>query len=67
MLTSKEDSMRRFLLSLMQLDLMHEIGTGRAIDNARREHDEVARTMAIIDTLAGRLELPAPDAEPVAA
>jgi hypothetical protein len=67
MLTSKEDSMRRFLLSLMHLDLMHEIGTGRAIDNARREHDEVARTMAIIDALAGRLELPAPVAEPVAA
>jgi hypothetical protein len=37
------------------LRLMHEMGTGRAIDNARREHDEVARTMAAIDALAGRL------------
>jgi hypothetical protein len=59
-LTSKEDSMRRLLLTLMHVDLMHELGTGRALDNARREHDEVARTMAIVDALAGRLELPAP-------
>jgi hypothetical protein len=42
--------MRRLLLTLM-----HELGTGRALDNARREHDEVARTTAIIDALAGRL------------
>jgi hypothetical protein len=51
----------------MHLDVMHEIGTGRALDNARREHDEVARTMAVIDALAGRLEVPAPVTEPVAA
>ncbi|MDQ1436152.1 MAG: hypothetical protein QOF59_2968 [Actinomycetota bacterium] len=59
--------MRRLLLSLMHLDLMHEIGTGRALDNARRERDEVARTMAIIDALAGRLEVRDPVAESVAA
>ena len=59
--------MRRLLLSLVHLDVMHEIGTGRALDNARREHDEVARTMAVIDALAGRLEVPAPVTEPVAA
>jgi hypothetical protein len=47
--------MRRLLLSLIPLNLMHELGTGRALDNARREYDEVARTMEIIDALAGRL------------
>jgi hypothetical protein len=59
--------MRRLLLSLMHLDLMHEIGTGRALDNARREHEEVARTMAVIDALVGRLEQLTPAAQPVAA
>jgi hypothetical protein len=48
--------MRRLLLSLMPVNLMHELGTGRALENACRERDEVARTMAIIDALAGRLE-----------
>ena len=51
--------MRRLLLSvidqLMQ-DLIHEVGTGRALDNARHEHDEIARTMASVDALAGRLQ-----------
>ena len=51
--------MRRLLLSLMHLDLVHELGTGRALDNARRERAEVARTMAAVDALVGRL---APDA-----
>lgn len=59
--------MRRLLLSLMHLDLMHEIGTGRALDNARREQDEIARTMAVIDALVGRLEDPTPVREPAAA
>ena len=43
--------MRRLLLSLV-----HELGSGRALENARRDHDEIARTMAIIDALAGRIE-----------
>ena len=51
----KEDSMRRLLLSLID-ELMHEIGTGRALDNARHENDEVARTVAVVDALAGRLQ-----------
>jgi hypothetical protein len=58
---SKEDSMRRLLLSLMPVNLipanmMHELGTGRALENACRERDEVARTMALVDALAGRLQ-----------
>lgn len=53
--------MRRLLLSLM-----HELGTGRALDNARREREEVARTLAVIDALAGRLPV-AHAAAPVAA
>jgi hypothetical protein len=59
--------MRRLLLSLMHLDLMHEIGTGRALDNARREQEEVARTMAVVDALVGRLEVVTPAAQPAAA
>jgi hypothetical protein len=47
--------MRRLLLSLID-ELMHEIGTGRALDNARHENDEVARTVAVVDALAGRLQ-----------
>jgi hypothetical protein len=48
--------MRRLLLGLMPVNLLHELGTGRALENACRERDEVARTMAIVDALAGRLE-----------
>jgi len=56
---SKEDSMRLLLLGLID-DLMHEVGTGRALDNARQENDELARTTAIVDALAGRLRPAAP-------
>ena len=59
--------MRRLLLSLMPVDLMYELGTGRALENARREHEEVARTMAIVDALAGRLQTAAPVRRSVAA
>jgi hypothetical protein len=63
--------MRRFLLSLMHLDLVrelgHELGTGRALENARREREEVEQTLAIIDALAGRLEPVSPARRPVAA
>jgi hypothetical protein len=51
--------MRRLLLSLID-ELMHEVGTGRALDNARHENDEVARTMEIVDALAGRLQAATP-------
>ena len=56
--------MRRLLLALAPANLLHELGTGRALDNARRERDEVAETMAIIDALAGRVQ-PGPIAAPV--
>ncbi len=48
--------MRRLLVSLNPVNLVFELGSGRALDNARREREEVARTMAIVDALAGRLE-----------
>jgi hypothetical protein len=48
--------MRRLLLRLIPVNLMHELGTGRALENACLERDEVARTMAIVDALAGRLQ-----------
>ena len=55
--------MRRLIFSLMPANLIHEFGTGRALDNTRRELEEVAQTMAIVDALAGRLEsAPAPAA-----
>jgi hypothetical protein len=60
---SKEDRMLRLLLALSPAHVMHQLGTGRALENATREHEEVARTMAIIDELAGRLE-PQPQAKP---
>jgi hypothetical protein len=37
------------------LRLAHELGTGRALENARREHDETARTYAGIAALESRL------------
>jgi hypothetical protein len=60
---SKEDSMLRLLSRLLPAHVMHELGGGRAIDNARHEHDEVARTVAIVDALVGRLA-PVAAAEP---
>ena len=48
--------MRCLLLRLTPANLLHELGSGRALDNARREHEEVARTTAIVDALAGRLD-----------
>jgi hypothetical protein len=34
---------------------MHQFGTGRALENARREHDETARMFAGIAVLEARL------------
>jgi hypothetical protein len=42
--------MRRFLMQMV-----HQLGTGRAVENARREHDETARTLANITALESRL------------
>ena len=35
--------------------LLHEIGTGRALENARRERDETAVTLASLVALEARL------------
>ena len=56
--------MRRLRLSVID-ELIHEIGTGRALDNARHESDDLSRTMAVVDALAGRL-LPATPVEKLA-
>ena len=40
------------------LRLVHELGTGRALENARREHEETARTYAGIAALEARLAAP---------
>jgi hypothetical protein len=59
--------MPRLLLALMPANLLHELGTGRALDNARREQDDLARTVAVVDALAGRLQVAALVDERVAA
>ena len=48
--------MRRLLLALSPANLFFEFGSGRALDNARRDGEELARMNAVIDALAGRLE-----------
>ena len=39
------------LLRRLVHNIVHELGTGRAIENARRERDEYARAMAAVDVL----------------
>ena len=48
--------MLRRLLSLTPANLLHEFGSGRALENARRDHEELARMSAVVDALAGRLQ-----------
>ena len=67
LVVSKEDVMRRLLLSLTPANLLHTFGTGGALDNVRREREEVAATMAIVDALVGRLEENISAATPAAA
>jgi hypothetical protein len=61
---SKEDSMLRLLLAFTPANLLHELGTGRALDNAGREREEITRTAAIVDALAGRLAVAVPEPAP---
>jgi hypothetical protein len=55
----KEDTMLRLLLRLTPANLVHEFGSGRALDNARREHEEFERMSRAVDALVGRLEVAA--------
>jgi hypothetical protein len=52
---SKEDAMLRLIARLLPAHVVHDLGGGRAVDNAGRERGEVLRTMTIVDELAGRL------------
>ena len=54
------------LLSLTPARLVHQLGTGRALDNARRDHIELTLTLAEVDALVGRIP-PAADDRAVAA
>ena len=47
--------MLRLLLSLTPADLVHRLGTGRALDNARRDHIEFTLTLAEVDAVIGRI------------
>ena len=48
--------MVRLLLALLPANLLYEFGTGRALDNARRDGEELARMRAVVDALSGRVE-----------
>jgi hypothetical protein len=47
--------MLRLLFSFAPANLVHQLGTGRALDNARRDHVELTLTMAEVDALVGRI------------
>jgi hypothetical protein len=60
--------MLRLLLSNVSAGLVYQLGTGRALDNARRDHIEHASAMAGVDALAARIvPPPAPTAAPAPA
>ena len=52
--------MLRRLLSFVPADIVYQLGTGRALDNARRDEIELMLTMAAVDALAGRIEAAVP-------
>jgi hypothetical protein len=56
LVVSKEGSMLELLSRLLPAHVVHELGGGRAVENARQDRDEVERTTAIIDDLVGRLD-----------
>jgi hypothetical protein len=56
--------MLRLLLSLTPGNVVHHLGTGRALDNARRDQIELTLTLAEVDAIIGRIP-PAAD-EPAA-
>ncbi len=47
--------MLQMLTRLLPGHVLHELGGGRAVDNVRRDREEVERTNAIVDELVGRL------------
>jgi hypothetical protein len=47
--------MVRLLLRFAPANLVHQLGTGRAIDNARRDHIELTRTLAAVDAVVSRI------------
>jgi hypothetical protein len=51
----KEGAMLRLLLSFTPARLVHHLGTGRALDNARRDHIELTLALAEVDALVGRI------------
>jgi len=59
--------MLRLLLSLAPANLVHQLGTGRALDNARRDHIELTLTLAAVDAIVGRIPPAADDRVVVAA
>ncbi len=56
---SKEDAMLGLLVRFLPHHVVHDLGGGRAVDNARSEQDEIAWTSVIVDELADRLSVAA--------
>jgi hypothetical protein len=64
---TKEDAMLRLLLSLTPANLVHHLGTGRALDNARRDHIELTLLLAEVDAVVARIPPAADDRRTVVA
>ncbi len=47
--------MLQLLCRLLPAHVIHELGGAKAVDNVRRDREEVDRTTAVIDDLVGRL------------
>jgi hypothetical protein len=47
--------MLRRLLSLTPANLLYEFGSGRALENACRDREQLVRETAVVDALADRL------------
>jgi hypothetical protein len=47
--------MLQLLSRLLPAHVIHELGGAKAVDNVRRDREEVDRTHAVVDELVGRL------------
>jgi hypothetical protein len=53
--TVEGGSMLQLLSRLLPAHVIHELGGAKAVDNVRRDREEVDRTNAVVDELVGRL------------
>jgi hypothetical protein len=48
--------MLQLLSRFLPAHVIHELGGAKAVDNVRRDREEVDRTNAVVDELVGRLK-----------